>query len=311
MLKSSKINLFFIFLALSLSLSLPQASATVNTLGNTYAVGWGMNGGSSAGVFWGLGAINTTFQDGFWGVNYASVFISGGAPFRWLIFDLNGTLLFLSTTQNLEADHLSTASWHNTYFPSGLTLKDNQSIVIGISCEWTNTIYFGALVGSNPYFSYYNTTGGNFFTTDLDSLGGFSSNPNRFLGYISLSSTSYSGDMGGSGTNYGRTSATPTPGPTVPPDGGFGNAMTTIIGLFFGSTPGSVGIGIPLIIIAACALISFKMAGPWGFFAGFNIGVILCFVFNILALWAVIVVIIVDALLLYGKVPTGQGTTPT
>lgn len=57
-----------------------------------------------------------------------------------------------------------------------------------------------------------------------------------------------------------------------------------------------------LIIVLLAAFLGWKFAGPWGFFAGINLGYIISVIFNILPLWGFIALLVVDGLLLFGKV---------
>lgn len=57
-----------------------------------------------------------------------------------------------------------------------------------------------------------------------------------------------------------------------------------------------------LIIVLMAAFLGWKFAGPWGFFAGINLGYIVSVVFGILPLWGMIALLVVDGLLLFGKV---------
>lgn len=69
-------------------------------------------------------------------------------------------------------------------------------------------------------------------------------------------------------------------------------------------------IGLPLAIVLGCAFGCWYMAGAWGFFAGLNVGVIITFVVlgtAYMPLWAVVVIILVDALLLFGKIGFSRG----
>jgi len=281
---------------------LSTASASVITPGNSNSILWSSmtNAATGENDFWGIGPINTTIDAGYWGVDYVAIFLSGGSPSKALVYDTNGTLIFIS---NPATPSPAAGAWVNFYFPSGLTLRENTTINIGVICDWSNTFYIYS--PGNSYNGRYNTSAPLTYEAPV-SVEDFNSIANKQLAYIRLSSTSYPGNMGGEAENYGQTTATPTPGPTAPPVSDFGNAITTIVALFFGDAPGEVGIGIPLLIIAVCALASYKMAGAWGFFAGFNIGVILCFMFGILELWSVIVIVVVDALMLYGKVSTDR-----
>lgn len=57
-----------------------------------------------------------------------------------------------------------------------------------------------------------------------------------------------------------------------------------------------------LIVVLIAAFLGWKFAGPWGFFAGINLGYIISVIFNILPLWGMIALLVVDGLLLFGKV---------
>lgn len=62
---------------------------------------------------------------------------------------------------------------------------------------------------------------------------------------------------------------------------------------------------VPVVLLAVAALLGWKFAGAWGFFAGLNLGAILCYVIlgsSVFPLWGVVALLIVDGLLLFGKV---------
>lgn len=101
--------------------------------------------------------------------------------------------------------------------------------------------------------------------------------------------------------------ATPSPEPTAAPTGHgnwIDNEYSNDTSTGYAWLEDTLPFFVPLILIAATAILGWCFAGVWGFFAGFNIGAILCYVIFPLMfpLWAIVAVIIVDALLLFGKV---------
>lgn len=95
-------------------------------------------------------------------------------------------------------------------------------------------------------------------------------------------------------TLYEPESPTPTPtgAPTAPPtDIWSGTWIENVIGII-----------LPLALILIPAFIGWKFAKAWGFFAGLNVGVILCYVYGqMIPLWGVVVMLVVDGLMLFGK----------
>lgn len=62
---------------------------------------------------------------------------------------------------------------------------------------------------------------------------------------------------------------------------------------------------VPIIILAAAALLGYKFAGAWGFFAGLNIGAILSYMIlgsSVFPLWGIVALLVIDGLLLFGKI---------
>jgi len=61
---------------------------------------------------------------------------------------------------------------------------------------------------------------------------------------------------------------------------------------------------VPLLIIFGCGLIGNKLGKTWGFFTGLNIGAIVTYVClpAYLPIWGLVLVVLMDVLLLYGKV---------
>lgn len=94
--------------------------------------------------------------------------------------------------------------------------------------------------------------------------------------------------------------ATPTPTPPATTgttddfwNGSIGTTLT-----------GAIGLILPLLFMFIPAFFFYKFAGAWGFFAGINIGVILSYLFipAMQQVWIIVVLVIVDGLLLFGKV---------
>lgn len=61
-----------------------------------------------------------------------------------------------------------------------------------------------------------------------------------------------------------------------------------------------------VILFCVCCGLGTWGAGAWGFFAGFNATFIIWYIFNSTDLWAIVLVAIVDAILLFGKVATSR-----
>lgn len=106
-------------------------------------------------------------------------------------------------------------------------------------------------------------------------------------------------------TIYGNTdpAASPTPTPTADP------AATATPNPAFTSTWNTlaslINLLVPLLCVVLPAFFGYKFAGAWGFLAGINIGAILAYVIlgpTIFPLWGIVVILILDALLLFGKV---------
>lgn len=90
---------------------------------------------------------------------------------------------------------------------------------------------------------------------------------------------------------------TPTPAapaPTVDPSYGIWGVLSPYSALL-----------LPLIIILVVAIICGKYGGVWGFFAGLNVATILLYVImgtSYMPLWAIVLLAVVDASLLFGKI---------
>lgn len=92
---------------------------------------------------------------------------------------------------------------------------------------------------------------------------------------------------------------TPTPTPTATPPADGDTFWNTGIGAqIFAFIPTLTS----LIVVLLAAFLGWKFAGPWGFFAGINLGYIISVALNILPLWGMIALLVIDGLLLFGKV---------
>lgn len=82
-------------------------------------------------------------------------------------------------------------------------------------------------------------------------------------------------------------------GHTAPPETSFEIAILPYLNLLM-----------PVIILGIAALLGYKFAGAWGFFAGVNIGAIITYMTlpDVFPLWGIIALLIIDGLLLFGKV---------
>lgn len=104
---------------------------------------------------------------------------------------------------------------------------------------------------------------------------------------------------------YGDTSpaASPTPTPTADPSA---TAAPPVELTNIWATVGSlIQLIVPLMVVVLPAFFGYKFAGAWGFLAGINIGAILAYVIlgaTVFPLWGIVVILILDALLLFGKV---------
>lgn len=83
---------------------------------------------------------------------------------------------------------------------------------------------------------------------------------------------------------------TPTTSESTDDGGLWGDGVTRIFNTVF-----------PIALIAVPAVIGWRFARAWGFFAGLNIAIIFLNVFELLPLWSVIIIIVIDGLLLFAK----------
>lgn len=111
---------------------------------------------------------------------------------------------------------------------------------------------------------------------------------------------------------YGQAEAATTPIPTVTasPTASSGNWIDDQ----YGATNEGIAfltdympVFVPLILILVCGFLGYYFAGAWGFFAGFNIGTILAFTFGYLELWAIVLIAVIDAVLIFGNIKLGKG----
>lgn len=300
-----------LILMFSLSfLSLTSASTT-QSLGNLSSGPWGdmSNGGTGTGLFSGTGPVNTTINEGYWELNYGSFFMSGGAPYKFLVYDSNGTLLFVSPIKTPPTARLTSGAWDNVYFPGGLTVRDNQSLIFGVTTAWTNIMY---LWYSGNYFGQrYNYTIVDLYGNPRDTTFGWVQD--NYLFYLTMTSIAYPGNMGGnaSGINefginggtivYPSATPTPTAGPTASPTPDvISTILTTTI------TTNNIMLAIAVGFIMGCALLGAKFAGAWGFLAGLTVGTGLDYFFGLAPLWFVVLIGIVDAVALIRGMSRGS-----
>lgn len=64
---------------------------------------------------------------------------------------------------------------------------------------------------------------------------------------------------------------------------------------------------VPLFLILICGFLGWYFAGAWGFFAGFNVGVIVSYTFGQVELWVLVLVAVIDAVLIFGNIKLGKG----
>lgn len=135
-------------------------------------------------------------------------------------------------------------------------------------------------------------------------------NDNKILVSLDLSSPSHAGNVAYYHTGlwkaddtidlsfvvYGSTDASSTP---TPPPAGTNEFWNNGVGAqIFGFLPTLTS----LIVVLMAAFLGYKFAGPWGFMAGLNLGYVVSIFFNLLPLWGMIALLVVDGLLLFGKV---------
>jgi len=123
------------------------------------------------------------------------------------------------------------------------------------------------------------------------------------IGGVSLSSTEYDNPITvsliGSLTAkvyFTAGSLFPTPSGGATDGGSLGYVLTLL----------TSEIMIALFIMIIVGAVCFFMAGPWGFFVGINVAAIMLLLAGVIEAWAIIVLVILDALLLYGRVSTSK-----
>lgn len=213
----------------------------------------------------------------------------------------NASILATSTTTKTQAD-LTNYGTNN----AGLAFADYKTFYFDETFTLTAGTYYAAVVYVEQI-----TEDGNAAIL----IGG--SSTNAYEGY----SSSYTQDAWAAAATtpdfafnvVGRTTdaATPTPQPssylywngtawvpyaTVTPEPNiFENGVATPY----------IQMLVPIIILAAAALLGWKFAGAWGFFAGLNIGAILTYMIlgsSVFPLWGIVALLVIDGLLLFGKI---------
>ena len=124
------------------------------------------------------------------------------------------------------------------------------------------------------------------------------------IGGVALSSTEYNNPVTVSVIGSLTAKAYFTAGslyPTVSP-GGEGDTLGTVLTLLTSQAM------ISLFIMVIVGFVCYLMAGAWGFFAGVNVAAIMLLLAGALELWAIIILVIVDALLLYGKISASKSS---
>jgi hypothetical protein len=87
----------------------------------------------------------------------------------------------------------------------------------------------------------------------------------------------------------------------------FTDGMNVLTGIINNVGAMDVNLIFALIIILASALLCGAFAGLWGFVAGFNLGVVLSIMFSLISPWLIVVIVLVDVVLLWGKAGFGGG----
>lgn len=109
-----------------------------------------------------------------------------------------------------------------------------------------------------------------------------------------------------SGDSTPQSTPTPTPSPTPTPYIGnyWDNQASEQGNTGYAWLNSTIPFFVPLILVLVCAFSGYKFAGPWGFMAGLNLGIIFTYVIfpSYMPLWAVVTMLVVDGLLLFGKV---------
>lgn len=189
------------------------------------------------------------------------------------------------------------------------------NLVLETSSTTYNTLSDLAGVFTNYIFTFSGTTllnKGTFYAVGINvtavthtglwhgvSAGGVLTNSDTGAPYYCIDNANYQAVGGTVDFSYivvGEAtvfSATPTPPPS-----GTDFWETGIGAQIFGFIPTLTS----LIVVLFAAFLGWKFAGPWGFFAGINVGYVVSVMFNLLPLWGFIALLVVDGLLLFGKV---------
>lgn len=64
---------------------------------------------------------------------------------------------------------------------------------------------------------------------------------------------------------------------------------------------------LPLIVFVVCCGLGAWGAGAWGFIAGFNVAAVLLYIYAVLPIWSIVIIGLVDAALIAGKMSLGKG----
>lgn len=190
-----------------------------------------------------------------------------------------------------------TRQWYNFTFPEWSL---SEYIVMN------NTLgdYWLGIIGADDFSCYYGTSGTDLNNTrDLTNLYSSPSDPTD----MEVVPTYPNSELGIYITYLEYTDpdpeATPTPTPTATavPSATTNPQFTAI----WDTLASLINLLVPLLCVVLPAFFGYKFAGAWGFMAGVNIGAILAYTIlgaDIFPLWGIVALLIIDALLLFGKV---------
>lgn len=228
--------------------------------------------GATSGQYFGVEAASSTAGEVHLG--YAFVYGSGNA--KMVIYHyVNASYIVRVGISDVHALN-STEDWKTFTFTTPVTILAASHYYIGIVFDGSDGD-FGTSASASGALSVQN---------DVD------------VGYASPA-LMFTYDSGGAYWQIYVTvqdaGATPTPTPAA--DGS--TFWDTGLGAqIFGFIPTLAS----LIVVLLSSFLGWKFAGPWGFFAGINLGYIISVVFNLLPLWGFIALLVIDGLLLFGKV---------
>lgn len=196
----------------------------------------------------------------------------------------NGTLLDTSSN-SINAIDISNSggTWQTFTFQGGVQLEANQCYAI--------YLYMESETGDLRIVPYYTTTAQP-TQTRFDYLNGNWYNPHNYALRITVLGQTEA-PPGATPTPTATAGATPTGGNWIDNDYGATNSGITFLTEY-------MPLFIPLILIMVCGFLGYYFAQGWGFFAGLNVGFILCVTFQYLDIWTMVILAVVDIVFVYG-----------